>query len=290
MPLLGAHVSVAGGLHLAFERGAELGCRSLQIFVKNASRWQAKPLEEATVTTFRATWQESAIGPVVAHAAYLINLASPKTEVRDRSISALADELTRCHRLGLDGLVFHPGAHLGEGEEAGLAAILDGVEQVLQRVPDGPCRLLFETTAGQGTVLGYRLEQIETLLTGASKPDAVGVCLDTCHLLAAGYPIAEPAGMGDLLDEALERFGERLACVHINDSKHPQGSRKDRHCNVGEGFVGSEALVALVHDERLSGIPLILETPAGEADQGHLQDLAVLEQRIPGPGRSQGLE
>ena len=223
-----------------------------------------------------AARHNSTVGPVVAHGAYLINLASPKPEVRERSIVALADELTRCRRLDLDGLVFHPGAHLGTGEESGLAAISDGINEVLSSVQGGASRLLLETTAGQGTVLGYKLEQLELILEGVEDDAAVGVCLDTCHMLAAGYPIDTPQGMTEMLDEVFQRFGSKFACVHVNDSQHPLGSRKDRHSNIGEGYVGQEPICQLVLDERLSEIPLILETPVGDDQEGHSRDLSIL--------------
>ncbi|MBZ0115196.1 MAG: deoxyribonuclease IV [Thermoanaerobaculia bacterium] len=277
MARLGAHVSVAGGLPLALPRAADLGCECAQIFVKNASRWQAPPLDPSVASQFTAAWGDSSVGAIVAHAAYLINLASPKPEVRERSIEALADELTRCRRLGLDGLVFHPGAHLGSGEASGLAAIAAGIDEVLSTVPEGRSRLLLETTAGQGTVLGYRLEQLQEILELVKGSDAVAVCLDTCHLLAAGYAVDAPEGMGDVLDEVFERFGsERLACVHVNGSLHPRGSRKDRHCNLGDGYLGVTPLEVLVNDSRLELAPLILETPVGDDGEGHRRDLEIL--------------
>jgi deoxyribonuclease-4 len=262
---------------MAFPRAASLECECAQVFVKNASRWQAPPLGTSTINEFAAAWRDSSVGAVVAHAAYLINLASPKPEVRGRSIEALADELTRCRHLDLDGLVFHPGAHLGSGEDAGLAAIAEGIDEVLVVVPEGRSRLLLETTAGQGTVLGYRLEQLQEILDRVQEPSEVAVCLDTCHLLAAGYAIDTSEGMGKVIDEVIERFGsERLACIHVNDSLHPLGSRKDRHCNLGDGYLGLAPLRVLVTDSRLDKVPMILETPVGDDEEGHRRDLEVL--------------
>ena len=274
MPLLGAHVSVAGGLEKAFPRATELGCRSAQIFVKSPNRWRGRPLRDEEVDRFRQArtgWGEV---PVVAHAAYLINLAATDPEVLEKSRRGLSDELERSRRLGLEGLVVHPGAHLGEGEEAGVAAVAESLDVILDSTDPGPTRVLLETTAGQGTTLGWRLEQLESILDRCARPEAIAVCLDTCHLLAAGYPVHTPEGIADVVEETLRRFGsDRLACVHVNDSRHPLGSRKDRHENLGEGEVGAAGLRALVNDGRLSGVPLIVETPTGDDDEGHRRDL-----------------
>lgn len=274
MPRLGAHVSVAGGLEKAFPRAAQLGCRAAQIFVKSPNRWQGRALRDEEVSRFREGRIAWGDGPVVAHAAYLVNLAAPDPTVLENSRKGLADELDRCRRLGLEGLVVHPGAHLGEGEERGIAAIVASLDVVLASVDRGDPRILLETTAGQGTTLGYRLEHLEEIVARCATPEALGVCLDTCHLLAAGYPVHTPEGMAAVLDEALGRFGaDRLACVHVNDSRHPFGSRKDRHENLGEGQVGEAGLRALVTDARLAGVPLIVETPTGDDDLGHQRDL-----------------
>lgn len=276
-PRLGAHVSVAGGLAKAFPRAEALECAAVQIFVKSPNRWQGRALEETEVERFRAGRSGWGDGPVMAHAAYLINLAAPDPDVRERSLRGLADELERCGRLGVDGLVVHPGAHLGEGEEAGLEAIVASLDRVLGETDRAETRVLLESTAGQGTVLGYRLEHLESIVERVAEPEAVGICLDTCHLFAAGYPVDSAEGIEAVLTETRRRFGrDKLACVHVNDSRHPRGSRKDRHENIGEGEVGEEGFRALVRDERLRGLPLVIETPAGDDDEGHRRDLARL--------------
>lgn len=273
-PRLGAHVSVAGGLERAFSRAEDLGCRAAQIFVKSPNRWRGRALEAEEVASFSSARSRWGSGPVVAHAAYLINLAATDPGVLERSREALGDEIDRSRRLGLDALVVHPGAHVGAGEEAGLETVAESLDRVLESVELGDCRLLLETTAGQGTVLGHRLEQLEEILRRCRAPEALGICLDTCHLFAAGYPVDDPEGVPEVLDEVLRRFGrEGLACIHVNDSRHPRGSRKDRHANLGEGEIAEEGFRALLRDPRVRDIPLVLETPTGEDLEGHRRDL-----------------
>jgi deoxyribonuclease-4 len=282
MRFLGAHVSVAGGLPRAFERGGELGCTAMQVFVKNPSQWRGRELLEEEVTLFhqaRAGWA----GAVpVAHSAYLINLAAPDAEILARSRAGLGDELDRCARLGVSGLVVHPGAHLGAGEEEGIRRIAASLDAVLgERAAGGP-RVLLETTAGQGSTLGWRLEQIEAVIAASRHADALAVCLDTCHLHAAGYPVDSEEGIDALLAEATARFGrERIACVHLNDSRHPRGSRRDRHANIGEGTIGRAAFAHLVRRPDLLDVPLVVETP-DEGNQGHARDIALLRRLAAG--------
>ncbi|HSM50421.1 MAG TPA: deoxyribonuclease IV [Thermoanaerobaculia bacterium] len=277
LPPLGAHVSAAGGAAAAIARGVALGCTALQIFVKSPSQWRARPLAEADARAFREARAASPIGPVVAHAAYLINLAAAPGETLDRSRAALADELARGAALGLDALVLHPGAHLGAGVEAGLARVAASLDAVLAGVPEEAPRLLLEVTAGQGSVLGARLEELERIVALAACGERLGVCLDTCHLLAAGYPIDEEAGREALLAEVDRRLGlERLGAIHLNDSAGPRGARRDRHANIGEGRVGTDAFRSLLLDPRLRRVPMLLETPLGDDGQGHARDLATL--------------
>ena len=276
-PRLGAHVSVAGGLDKAFSRGEELGCESAQIFVKSQRSWQAKPLAEERIVAFREAHCASTIGFVVAHASYLINLAATDAEKLGKSRRALTDELDRCAALGLDGLVLHPGAHLGEGEEVGVESIARSLDTVLGPRAKGGPRVLLENTAGQGTVLGYRFEQLASILQQTDCREALGVCLDTCHAFAAGYPLHQPSGVGETLDEFDRTVGlESLVCFHLNDSKQPFASRKDRHENLGQGEIGAAAFATLVNEPRLANMPMILETPTGEDNEGYRKDLALL--------------
>ena len=274
-PLLGAHVSVAGGVSKAFSNAAVLGCDALQVFVKNASRWQAKPLETAQSTRFKAARAAQGRPPVVAHASYLINLAATNPETLRKSRAALGDELERCRSLGIEGLVLHPGAHLGRGEAAGLEAIVTSLDEVLKAHPEVETKVLLENTAGQGTVLGSRFEGLAWLLAHIDMPERLGVCLDTCHAFAAGYDLREH------YKEVMDAFGEQvgwdaLGCVHLNDSQHALGSHKDRHANLGAGFIGLETFVKLARDPRLQAVPLVLETPLGEDGLGHKRDLDTL--------------
>ena len=291
MGLLGAHVSAAGGVANAFERGAAIGCDALQVFVKNANAWRAKPLAASAIDAF-ASARAATPGPgapaplpVIAHASYLINLASPVAETAEKSRDALVDELQRCDALGIDGLVLHPGAHVGQGEEAGLEAIARALDEVFARHPDGRCLLLLENTAGQGTVLGADPAHHGRLVRSVASPDRLGVCLDTCHAFAAGFDLRTADGFERLLDEAHAAFGvERVRAWHLNDSKHDLGSRKDRHATIGEGAIGAAPFARLIHDARFAMLPMLLETPLGDDEQGHARDLVTLRGLATPPG------
>ena len=275
-PLLGAHVSVAGGFTEGIRRGEELGCEALQIFVKSPNQWKAKPLAVADVEAFRAAHEASAIGPIAAHAAYLINLAAPDPAILAKSRAGLVDELERCDALDVPGLVVHPGAHLGQGEDVGLTAIAASLDAILEP-RTGSTRILVEITAGQGTVLGNSLGQLQTIRDRARHGERIGFCLDTCHAFAAGYAIETPAGWNDFLGEIETTIGfAAVRCIHLNDSVHPRGSRKDRHANIGDGEIGAEAFRRVLGEKRFAGIPLVLETPMGDDEQGHARDLATL--------------
>ena len=283
MPRLGAHVSTAGGVSRAFERGAAIGCDALQVFVKNANAWAAKPLPEAEVQAFRearaATPGPGAPSPlpVVAHASYLINLCSPKPDVHAKSRTALLDELRRCSALGIPGLVLHPGAHLGEGEEVGLDGIARSLDAVHQEGADLSARVLLENTAGQGTVLGSKLAQLARIVALVDAPERVGVCLDTCHAFAAGYDLRTDEGYAGFVDEVEATIGlARVAALHLNDSVFDLGSAKDRHATIGEGMLGAAAFARLIQDPRWGDVPMVLETPLGDDELGHQRDLVTL--------------
>jgi len=277
-PPLGAHVSVAGGLALAFERGREIGCDALQIFVKNASQWRAKPLAEPEIATFVASRVAAGEPPLVAHAAYLINLCAIDPAILEKSRAALADEALRAGALGVGGVVVHPGAHLGAGEDAGITAIAGSLDEIAGRVAGAPAaRILIEATAGQGSVLGHRLEQLAAIRERAATGAALGYCLDTCHAFAAGYDLGSAAAVEDFLAEVDRILGlDAIACVHLNDSVGELGSRKDRHANLGEGRIGLEGFRRLLAEPRLAHVPMILETPLGDDERGHARDLATL--------------
>lgn len=258
--ILGAHVGVAGGLATAFDRAGEDGADSVQIFTKSSRGWAAKPLDPSEVDRFRTAARRSA-KPVAAHASYLINVASADREIRQKSWAALADELARCVALGIPHLIFHPGSHPDEAEGIRLAG--EGMARALDRV-HGPVRLLIETTAGQGSSLGWRFEQIAALresVPGATRR-RLGVCFDTCHAFAAGYDLGSAAGYQRTLDEFDRTVGLRhLRAFHLNDCKKPLGSRVDRHDHIGQGQMGLEPFRQLVNDPRFADVPGFLETP-----------------------------
>ena len=278
---LGTHISVAGGLAMAFGRAAELQCDAMQIFVKNANQWRGKELLDAEAEAFRAAHAESPVGPLLAHASYLINLCATDPAVFEKSLPALADELARCARLGVRGLVLHPGAHLGAGEEAGMDKVAASLDSVLAAVdaPEGQIlpRILLENTAGQGSCLGYRLEHLAGIRARVSAPERVGFCLDTCHAFAAGYPIHEPAGFEEFVERVEKELGlENLGALHVNDSVCGFNSRRDRHAHIGEGLIGLDLFARLLAEPRFAAVPMIVETEPGDDMEGHRRDLEVL--------------
>ena len=265
--LLGAHMSVAGGLDKAVGRGMGVGCTALQIFTKNANQWKAKPLAEDDIARFKAAVAASTIdaGAVVAHDSYLINLASPDEAKWLQSVEAFADELRRCDQLGVPFLVTHPGAHMGSGEDVGLQRVAEGLIRALAE--SERAMVLLETTAGQGTTLGHRFAHLARLLelVPPETAERVGVCLDTCHVFVAGYDLSTPEGYAATWEEFERLVGlDRLKVLHLNDAKKPLGSRVDRHEHLGKGFIGETGFRLLMNDARLRGRPLLLETPKGD--------------------------
>lgn len=277
LPPLGSHMSIAGGVDRAPARGASVDCTAMQIFVKNNNRWEGPPITAEQAENFARELKTARIPlkHVFAHTCYLINLASPKKEVVEKSVRALEDELRRCEQLSLPGLVMHPGAHLGTGRDTGIAQVVELSLQVFDRTPEVRTRLLFETTAGTGTNLGAPFEDLAGILKGIGQPERAGVCLDTCHIFAAGYDIRTP----DAYEETMKEFERivgftNLHAIHLNDSKHPLGSRKDRHEHIGKGHIGEEGFRAVVTDKRLRSIPMSLET---EKDETLTEDRMNLE-------------
>lgn len=262
-------MSIAGGLYRAFEAGAEVGCDCMQVFVKNQRQWRVKPLSDAEIREWREAARATGIGPVVAHDTYLINLASPDAAAWDRSISAFVDEMTRCEQLGIPYLVTHPGSHVGSGERAGLRRVARALNTIASRTRGFGVMTLLETTAGQGTSLGDRFEHLAEIIERVRRPERIGVCVDTCHVFAAGYRLASAdeyeATIG-ALDAAVGL--SRVRCIHMNDSKRECGSHVDRHEHIGRGCIGREAFRRLVNDARLAGVPKILETPKGKDARG----------------------
>ena len=274
---IGAHMSISGGLHLAFQRGEEVGCTAMQVFTKNASQWRGKPITDDDAKRFKDAWEKSPIGPIIAHDTYLINLAATDDEKWAKSKAAFADEMERCSKLGIPGLVMHPGSHLGEGEEAGLAKVCTAFKEIFAETPDD-VTVLIENTAGQGTNLGWRFEHLAAILDGVPE-GRFGVCFDTCHAFAAGYDLTSMDGFASVMAEFDRLVGvDKIKAFHVNDAKKPLASRVDRHEQLGEGFVGREGFRALMQDARFFNIPKILETPKGDNNEMDLKNLALLRE------------
>ena len=263
---IGAHMSVAGGVSKAIDRAVAHGCEALQIFSKNASQWHGKPLDPAEVSAFRTRLEETRITPVVSHASYLINLATTFSQLREQSIAAFIDELDRADTLGLMGVVIHPGTCTAGSEEDGLRLIAEGIRQAFKARPRLTPLVLLEHTAGQGRTLGYRFEHLAAIIGHLRGSARVGVCLDTCHLVAAGYDIISESGYRDTFDAFDRIVGvERLKVFHGNDSKKPCGSRVDRHEHIGRGCLGEAPFRRLLHDRRFAGLPILIETEKSKA-------------------------
>ena len=274
---VGAHMSIEGGLDLAVERAVRAGCDVLQIFTKSSNRWKARDLGEADVARFRERVEREGISTVAAHDSYLINLASPEETLFRRSLDALIIELERCRRLGIPYLIAHPGAHVGSGTAVGIHRIASALDEAHAAVPGKECRVLLEITAGQGSVIGSRFEEIAGILSAVRSPERLGVCFDTCHAFAAGYDIRAQAGYEATFREFDRVIGlGRLLAFHLNDSRKDLGSRVDRHEHIGRGWLGSEAFRLLVNDPRFATVPMFLETPKGPDLREDIENLATL--------------
>ena len=288
MPRLGAHFSIAGGLHKAVETAERLQCDTLQLFSKNSNQWNAPPLKADEIKTFRDLITRTKIAYPTAHDSYLINLASPKDDLFQKSIDAFVVELERAEALGLSYLVTHPGAHVGSGDEAGLKRVVEGLNEAHRRTSGFRVLTLLETTAGQGSTLGHRFEHIATLLNEAAHPERLGVCLDTCHVFAAGYDLRTEETYQATMAEFDRVVGfDRLRLFHLNDSVKGLGSRVDRHAGLGQGMIGTTPFQLLVRDPRFADRPMILETPK-ENDAGEEMDpvnLGILRSFLSKKGR-----
>ena len=258
-------MSVAGGLPFAIARAQLHGCETLQIFSKNASQWRARPLPAAEITAFRDAAKATGISPIVAHASYLINLATTSDTLRAQSIGALGEEVDRAEALGLLGVVLHPGARLSAPTEQALSLISSALTEVLKARPRGKTMILLEHTAGQGSTMGATFEEIGAMIDGVKNSRRLGVCLDTCHLLASGYNLCSEDGYKATFDTFERLIGfDRLKAFHLNDSKKPCMSRVDRHEHIGKGCIGLEPFRRLLNDPRFDHLPMILETEKSE--------------------------
>ncbi len=275
--LLGTHVSVAGGMVKGLDRAESIGCTAMQVFVKGNTRWKFPPLKDADVAEFRRRMVDSPVRAVVAHAIYLVNLASAKDDLFEKSIEDMVDELSRCEALGISGVVMHPGAHCGTGRDAGVERIAAGIDRVHEALPELNARIFLETTAGQGTCLGAPLQDLADIIAATRQPERLGVCVDTCHIFCAGYDIRTQDGYDDFWSEFDTLLGrERLAAIHMNDSQKPFNSRKDRHEHIGRGEIGAEAFRMVVNDAKLCGVPLLLETDKGDDMAEDVENMATL--------------
>ena len=274
---LGAHMSISGGLHLAIDRAVAAGCNVLQIFTRNSNQWRGKPVSEADAALFRTKFAASGLHEVVSHDIYLINLASPPGETRDKSLAAFRDELETCARLGINKVVMHPGSHLADSPENGLTRVIEAFDQLFSEVPQFEGRVLIETTAGQGSNLGRTFEELRTIIDGSRFTEKFGVCFDTCHTFAAGYDTATEEGYRDTMEQFDRIIGlDRLQCFHFNDSKKGLGSRVDRHEHIGQGSLGLNPFRFILNDPRFATVPKMLETPKGDNDEMDAVNLATL--------------
>ena len=278
MPLFGAHMSISGGLALAYDRLAQVEGEALQIFTANQRQWQPKKASADEVAAFRELHRRSPGIPVAAHDSYLINLASPKEESAEKSVAAFAAELKRCGDLEIPYLVSHPGAHLGEGVEQGLATFTANLDRAFDLAGTSDrVMVLLETTAGQGSCLGSRFEELATIIANSRFSDQLGICYDTCHTFAAGYDLRTAETYARTIHEFDRTIGlERLRFFHLNDSVKGLGSRVDRHAHIGQGAIGQEGFRNLVNDPRFAGHPMVLETPKSDDLHEDRDNLAVL--------------
>jgi deoxyribonuclease-4 len=271
MPLFGAHMSIAGGLHNALLIAQKYGCQTVQLFSKNASQWSAPDLSAEQAALFRRTLKQTRLRMPIVHDSYLINLASPDETLQRRSIEAFIVEMERAEQIGARYLVMHPGAHMGIGEEAGLARVSAALDEVHARCAGFRVMVLLETTAGQGTTLGHRFEHLARILETVADPGRLGVCLDTCHVFAAGYALAPEAEYRASMHGFDRLIGlGKLKAFHLNDSRKPLGSRVDRHAHIGQGCLGLEPFRLLVNDERFRNRPMVLETPKEEENNSDM--------------------
>jgi deoxyribonuclease-4 len=283
---LGAHMSIAGGLYQALERGRAVGCGAVQIFLKNQRQWAARPLAPDDVRMFRAVRRRSGVRHLFAHASYLVNLASPSPAAWAQAVDAFIDELERAEALGLSCVVIHPGSHMGAGLERGLAQVTAALDEAVRRTSGYRVKIALENTAGGGHSVGRTFGELAALIAGAARPERLGVCVDTCHLFAAGYDIRAEAGYRRAMAECDQTVGiGRVLAFHLNDAKAPLGSGLDRHEHIGRGLLGLAPFRRLLNDPRFARVPKVLETPKEPEPTADLRNLATLRRLRHGRGR-----
>ena len=278
MPLLGAHMSIEGGLHKAFARISLVKGESLQIFSKNQRQWKAPPLDDTEIAQFRKAWKEWGQGPVAVHDSYLINLANPDAKKANLAVAAFAEEISRAGQLDIPYLIMHPGSHVGAGLENGLKQLGANLDRAFKLADTAPSvMVLLETTAGQGTGLGASFEELAHVINHSAHSHRLGVCFDTCHVFAAGYDISTKSGYQKTFRDFEARIGlERLKFFHLNDAKKGLGSRVDRHEHIGKGEIGLEGFRLLLNDPRFASHPMVLETPKGKDLKEDIENLKLL--------------
>jgi deoxyribonuclease IV len=268
MAILGAHQSIAGGYYKAVELAHKLKCDCVQLFTKNNNQWRAKELSDDDVRLFRGKLKELGVKHPLAHDSYLINLASPDSVLWKKSVDSFVMEMLRADRLGIPYLVTHPGAHTTSSEEVGIAAVVRALDETHRQTRGIKTKCLLETTAGQGSCIGCKFEQLATIMDAVQEPDRLGVCVDTCHIFAAGYPISTEKDYLSTMQTLDRTVGVKLVrAIHINDSLKPLGSRVDRHAHIGRGMIGKEGFRLLLNDKRFAKVPMYLETPKGDAKE-----------------------
>lgn len=279
--LIGAHTSTSGGVAKAVELADSLGFTAMQIFSKNNTRWMQRPFKESEIYEFKTKLKESNIKFVCVHDSYLINLCATNPEIKNKSDNAFADELERCEQLEIKFLNFHPGAHCGAGEEEGIKLIAEALNIAHQKTKGFKVSSMLEATAGQGSALGYRFEQLRKIIDLVDEKDRMSVCIDTAHIFAAGYDIRTPEVYNKTMKEFDDIVGfERLKCFHMNDSKKQLGSRVDRHDHIGQGLIGLEGFRNIMNDKRFEHVPKILETPKGKEHLEDVENIKVLKSLI----------
>ena len=284
--LIGAHISTKGGVHTVFDRAAAIDASAVALFAKNSNQWKGKELTDADCAQFTAM---RTVRPLLTHASYLINLATTTAEFHRKSIAAMVDELDRAERLGIHAVVLHPGAHMGAGAGAGCDQIARSLDAVHAAIPGHKAVTLLETAAGQGSCVGCTFEELGRILDAVDERARVGICIDTCHVFAAGYDIRTRDGYERMIDDVERHVGlDSVAAFHLNDSKKPLGSRVDRHEHIGEGEIGLDAFRFVLNDRRFAKIPKVIETPKTVETESDLKNLRTLRSLIerPAPRRA----
>ena len=274
-------MSIAGGVHTAVDRATSIGCTALQVFTKNNNQWNGKPFTENDIAQYKQKISAAGIAPVVSHDSYLINLCATNPDILKKSRAAFIDELERCEQLGIPLLNFHPGSHLGAGDDEGIKRICESLDLAHDKTKNYNVKSVLEATAGQGTNVGYKFEHLRSIIDGVENPERMAVCIDTCHIFAAGYDIAAEKGY----EEAFKLFDDivglkRLVAFHVNDSKKGLGSHLDRHEHIGKGAIGLTGFKLLMNDKRFAAVPKILETPKSEDLHEDVENMNVLKSLV----------